>query len=44
MTPDYPPPERRNSGAWLGAVLLLYAVIVACGIVGFAVTLIRNAI
>lgn len=44
MTPDYPPPERRNSGAWLGAVLLLYAVIVACGIVGFFVTLIRNAI
>jgi hypothetical protein len=44
MTDDYPPPERRNSGAWLGAVLFVYAVIVACGAVGFAVTLIRNAI
>ena len=44
MTPDYPPPERRNSGAWLGAVLLLYAAIVACALVGFVVTLIRNAI
>jgi hypothetical protein len=44
MTPDYPPPERRNSGAWLGAVLFVYTVIVACGIVGFLAIMIRNAI